>query len=335
MSIARAVHDDARAAFDLPPRPPRDGAVRCKECGNECSIPEGSAGFCGLRTARSGKLVSMAGTRGAGLVQWYHDPLPTNCVASWVCPAGADVGYPEASYSQGPEYGWKNLAVFYESCTFDCLFCQNWHFRSSRPATGRTRSAEEIASTVDDRTSCICYFGGDPSSQMQHALAASRIARERVGDRVLRICWETNGNMQHRHLAKALDLSIESGGCVKFDLKCWTESLHEALTGIGNEVTLDNFEFAAALAHKRPEIPLVVASTLLVPGYVGADEVGKLSRFVASLDPSIPYSLLAFHPNFVMHDLPTTSRREAKEALEAAQGAGLRNVRVGNIHLLS
>jgi pyruvate formate lyase activating enzyme len=170
---------------------------------------------------------------------------------------------------------------------------------------------------------------------MQHALAASRIARERAGGRILRICWETNGNMQRAHLVKALDLSLESGGCIKFDLKCWTGSLHEALTGISNRTTLDNFEFAAAWAQKRPEIPLVVASTLLVPGYVGVDEVASLSRFVASLDSSIPYSLLAFYPNFVMRDLPTTSQREAEEALQAAQGAGLGNVRVGNLHLLS
>jgi hypothetical protein len=36
-----------------------------------------------------------------------------------------------------------------------------------------------------------------------------------------------------------------------------------------------------------------------------------------------------------MSDLPTTSRKEAEEARETARAAGLRRVRVGNLHLLS
>jgi hypothetical protein len=55
---------------------------------------------------------------------------------------------------------------------------------------------------------------------------------------------------------------------------------------------------------------------------------------VASLNPEIPYSLLGFHPQFFMSDLPTTARHIAYECLEAAKQAGLRNVRIGNLHLL-
>jgi pyruvate formate lyase activating enzyme len=308
--------------------------VQCHLCANGCAIAEDAGGFCGLRTCREGKLVSLAGTATDGLVEWYHDALPTNCVAGWVCPAGTGIGYPAVAYTQGPEIGWKNLAVFYASCTLDCLYCQNWHFRRTRSLRNRKSPAEELAAAVDDRTSCICFFGGDPSSQMAHALAAARLARQRAGGRILRICWETNGTMRRADLIQALELALESGGCVKFDLKCWGESLHEALTGASNRAVLESFEFAAGWIAKRPQVPLVVASTLLVPGYVGAEQVGATARFVASLDPTTPYSLLAFHPEFVLRDLPATSRREAEEARAAAAGAGLSNVHVGNTHLL-
>jgi pyruvate formate lyase activating enzyme len=72
-----------------------------------------------------------------------------------------------------------------------------------------------------------------------------------------------------------------------------------------------------------------------VPGYVDPEEVGRIARFIANLNPDIPYALLAFHPHFVMHDLPLTSKGHAQAALEAAQTAGLNNVRIGIIHLLS
>jgi pyruvate formate lyase activating enzyme len=77
-----------------------------------------------------------------------------------------------------------------------------------------------------------------------------------------------------------------------------------------------------------------VASTLLIPGYVEMEEVAKIATFIASLNPGIPYALLAFYPHFFMSDLPTTSRRHAQECLQVAKEAGLNNVRVGNIHLL-
>ncbi len=81
-------------------------------------------------------------------------------------------------------------------------------------------------------------------------------------------------------------------------------------------------------------MPLVIASTLLVPGYVEADQVGQIARFIASINPRIPYALLAFAPQFYMSDLPRTSARHAREAEAAARAAGLVNVRVGNRHLL-
>ena len=73
---------------------------------------------------------------------------------------------------------------------------------------------------------------------------------------------------------------------------------------------------------------------MLVPGYVGKEEVAGIAGFISSLDSDIPYALLAFHPDFLMTDLPVTSRRQAMECLEAARAAGLSRVRLGNIHLL-
>jgi hypothetical protein len=59
-----------------------------------------------------------------------------------------------------------------------------------------------------------------------------------------------------------------------------------------------------------------------------------LARFLAGLDPDIPHSLLAFHPQFYLQDLPITSRQHAGEALAAARAAGMARVRIGNVHLL-
>jgi pyruvate formate lyase activating enzyme len=276
-----------------------------------------------MRTVREGRLVHLAGTPKRGLLHWYPDPLPTNCVADWVCSGHRHLGK-------------HNLAVFYGSCTLDCLFCQNWHFRETDPARDRqgtikAMSAGELADSANLSTHCVCFFGGDPASQMPHALATGK----KLAEQDIAVCWETAGTMHPRLLARAVKLSLESGGCIKFDLKAFDDHLHQALTGCSNARTLENFELAASHIPSRPTPPLVVASTLLLPGYVDTVEVGKIARFIANINPEIPYSLLGFHPNYMIHDLPRTSVSHAQSALDAAKNTGLTNVRIGNRHLLS
>jgi pyruvate formate lyase activating enzyme len=166
---------------------------------------------------------------------------------------------------------------------------------------------------------------------MSHALATSHLLAEQG----VTVCWETNGSMHPRLLERAVDLSLRTGGCVKFDLKAVDGNLHLALTGVSNRRTLENFRRAAQRISERPTVPLVVASTLLMPGYVDAQEVGRVARFIADIDSGIPYALLGFHPHFYVPDLPRTSVRHAEEAEAAARAAGLTRVRIGNRHLLS
>jgi len=203
--LARGVHAITRDGYSLPSQPPRskDGR-KCRICVNSCSMGKGEKGFCGLRGNRDGHLAHLAGTARVGLFRAYHDSLPTNCVGDWVCPGGTDCGYPDHSYRKGPEFGYFNLAVFLVGCSFDCVFCQNWTFRDDLESMGPTNAPEDLASMVNDRTSCICYFGGDPSPQLPFAIRASEIALERNLDRILRICWETNGSMHPGLMRRAL-----------------------------------------------------------------------------------------------------------------------------------
>jgi pyruvate formate lyase activating enzyme len=330
--LAEATHARARQEFAAAPATGHpDTGLRCALCANNCMVEEGGLGYCGLRTVRHGRLVHLGGTPARGLLHWYRDPLPTNCVAMDVC---AGRGRP----------GFHNLAVFYGSCTLNCLFCQNWHFRDLLPTQAelgpdgppdslqrRWISAGELAAVANPRTFCVCYFGGDPASQMPHALAS---AAELAGKGIT-ICWETNGTANRRLMDKAVTLSLQSRGTVKFDLKAHDEIMHRALTGVSNQQTLENFARAARRIRERPEPPLVIASTLLVPGYVDAREVGSIASFIASFSPDIPYVLLGFAPHFFMSDLPRTSKGHASAAASAARAAGLTDVRIGNRHLLS
>jgi pyruvate formate lyase activating enzyme len=84
---------------------------------------------------------------------------------------------------------------------------------------------------------------------------------------------------------------------------------------------LENFSEAVNHSACRRDPPPVIASTLLVPGYLDADEVGRIARFIADINPAIPYVLLGFAPQFLFPDLPRTSVRHAEEAESVAHRA--------------
>jgi pyruvate formate lyase activating enzyme len=272
-----------------------------------------------MRAMQRGRLRHFAGTARRGLVGWYRDPLPTNCVADFFC----------EGHRQG---GKHNLAVFYRACTLNCLFCQNWTFRGATVEDRRAcHSADELADAANQDTHCVCFFGGDPSAQLPHALAAAR----RLHRRGVAICFETNGMGRPALMELAARLVLDSGGVIKVDLKAWDPTLHLALTGADNGPIRSTFSRLARILLREGHPPGLCAATLLVPGYVDAEEVDGIARFIASIDRRIPYSLLAFHPQFQLTDLPTTSFSQAEAALRAAHEAGLHQVRIGNIHLLS
>lgn len=317
-------HRRVREALDLPPTAPKGDGVPCNLCSNECRIPEGGRGYCGLRGNRGGKLDQLVG-RDEALGHTYYDPIPTNCCAAWFCPPCQRRGWRR-------EY---NLAVFYFGCNFDCLFCQNAHHKYLGEGTEITLE-EFVKRALRPGVRCICHFGGSPEPQFPFALRASAAALKEAQSqgRELRICWEWNGCGNHGLVRRATELSLESGGIIKFDLKAWDEQLSLALSGISNRRAYENFAMIAREYLPRAEHRLLTATTLLVPGYVDEEEVGRIAEFIAELDSGIPYSLLIFHGDFVMADLPPTPVDQAIRCYRAAKGAGLGMVKVGNLHLL-
>lgn len=318
------VHWASRQNDGLVPTVPKAGATVCPECANHCRLNEGETGFCHLRTVTDSRIAERY--PGKAVVSWYFDLLPTNCVADWVCSRthcnGASSPY--ACYL-------KNLAVFYGTCSSDCLFCQNISYRGMMGRGTPLMTPSELAAVADDRTACACYFGGDPSCNASHSIETSKLLRE---ERDVKICYETNGLISGKWLQQIADVVWESRGPIKFDLKAYSPELYTALTGVSNTTVLRNFRALAQRGRKREE-EFLIASILLVPGYIGVHEIGKLAAFIASCDPTVPTALLGFYPHHIMSDLPCTSKAHAEAAVKAAQDAGLTNVRIGNTGLLS
>ena len=115
VKISLEVHAKLRVKEGYPPSPPKSpGGLKCNLCSNNCSLKEGETSYCGFRRVENGKMISEV-SESMGKLAYYYDPLPTNCCATWFCPAGTGAGYPKYAARRGPERGFKNLAVFFLS----------------------------------------------------------------------------------------------------------------------------------------------------------------------------------------------------------------------------
>jgi pyruvate formate lyase activating enzyme len=312
--ISSRIHTPVREKYELPLHPPKsDNGVTCRQCANQCRMTNNEIGYCGVRKNQSGKLRNKV-PEGSALASMYLDPIPTNCCAAWFCSGSYQDGY--------------NLAVFFYGCNFDCLFCQNASHKSIREAPVVTED-EMVCKALDQDVRCVCFFGGSPEPQLPFALrVARRIMNE--SNHQKHICWEWNGCGNHVSVKKAVQLSAESGGTVKFDLKAFHPGIVRALCGVDNQQAFHNFK---ALAQQFPDRDLLTSTTLLVSYYVDQCEVDAIAKFISECNPDIPYSLLVFHPDFFMRDLPVTPKQQVEECYEAAK-RHLRRVNIGNKHLL-
>jgi pyruvate formate lyase activating enzyme len=72
--------------------------------------------------------------------------------------------------------------------------------------------------------------------------------------------------------------------------------------------------------------------TLLIPGFNDSrDELQRLTSFVASVSPDIPWHVTAFHGDYKMTEPPNTTAAMLIKAAVIGRDSGLRHVYAGNL----
>jgi pyruvate-formate lyase-activating enzyme len=79
----------------------------------------------------------------------------------------------------------------------------------------------------------------------------------------------------------------------------------------------------------KREFVLEVLS-LYIPNLVEEDQIYEIAKIVADVDDEIPFTILAFFPEFKMMKFRSPSVHEMINAYTLVKGIGLKNVRLGN-----
>jgi pyruvate-formate lyase-activating enzyme len=125
---------------------------------------------------------------------------------------------------------------------------------------------------------------------------------------------------------KNLDLLQEAGvDSVWLDIKAFDDAAHTWLTGCTNKWILG----LAEEILKRKFVLEVLSP--YIPELVETDQLRCIAELLASVSRDIPFTILAFFPEYQMSEFRTPTMREMLEAYDADTSAGLKNVRLGNI----
>ena len=274
--------------------------IRCYSCGHECPIPEGAAGVCKVRFVRDGVL---------------HVP--------WGYVGGVQCDPIEKKPFFHAHPGALAYSFGMLGCDLHCSYCQNWVTSQalrdphavSPPVSATPEALVADAKRLDARVVVSTY--NEPLITSEWAVAIFTKARA-AG---LMTGFVSNGNGTERVLQFVrphIDL-------YKVDLKSFDDRHYRQLGG-----RLEPILFTIRRLHEMGVWIEIV--TLLIPGFNDApEELKRLTAFIASVSPDIPWHVTAFHKDYRMSDPENTTPEMLMGAAAIAKDAGLRFVYAGNI----
>ena len=167
----------------------------------------------------------------------------------------------------------------------------------------------------------IGFTGGDLACQPEfYCLASEQIKGQRED---LWVLFETNG---YGLTPKNLDRFKASGiDAFWLDIKAYDDAIHRRLTGCSNERIL-----RLPYEIKKRHFVLEVLS-LFIPGWVEADQIEKIAQILSEVDPQIPYTILAFFPEYQLMKVPSPNLQQMLDTYTRVKDRGIKNVRLGNI----
>jgi len=104
----------------------------------------------------------------------------------------------------------------------------------------------------------------------------------------IRTLLTTNGsNLNEKIIEKLEEVGLSS---VRVSIKAYDENIHKVYTGQTNKQVLNNFKL---LANSQIKLS---AESILILGLVEYGEIERIAKFIANIDPAIPYRIDGFMP---------------------------------------
>ncbi|MGB7572319.1 MAG: radical SAM protein [Thermodesulfobacteriota bacterium] len=165
----------------------------------------------------------------------------------------------------------------------------------------------------------VAFTGGDLTCRPEFYVECTRLIK---AETQLWVLVETNGyGLTPQNLDALKEAGVDS---FWLDIKAYDGTDHKWLTGCFNR----NILKLPGEIVKRGFVLEVLS--LYIPNLVETLQLKKIAQLIFDVDPEIPFTILAFFPEYQMKRYKSPKISEMIEAYMGAKAAGLRNVRLGN-----
>ena len=276
--------------------------VRCVSCGHCCPIPDGQPGVCKVRYNQGGTLY-----------------VPWGYVAGTQCDPIEKKPFFHA-HPGALAYSFGMLG-----CDLHCAYCQNWVTSQALRDPGaispplETSPDSLVRDAVAQGAKALVSTYNEPLITSEWAVAVFKEAKA-AG---LLTAFVSNGN----GTPQVLDYVRPWLDLYKVDLKSFDDRHYHELGGRIAPI-LDSIR----RIHDMGLWLEIV--TLLIPGFNdSADELHRLTEFIAIISPDIPWHVTAFHGDYKMQNdvARDTTAEDLLRAVEIGQQSGLRYIYAGNL----
>jgi pyruvate-formate lyase-activating enzyme len=166
----------------------------------------------------------------------------------------------------------------------------------------------------------VAFTGGDVTCCPDFFAECARLIKKQTK---LWVLIETNG---YGLTPQNLDCLKESGvDAFWLDIKAFDAETHKWLTGCPNDRIL---ELPQEIIRRGFELEVL---SLYIPDRVEADDLENIARILTAADADIPFTILAFFPEYNMKDHASPTVVEMVGAYRRVKAVGLKNIRLGNI----
>ena len=276
--------------------------ISCFLCSHHCLIPDGKFGICNVRENRGGVLYTHAYGE---IIAQHIDPIEKKPLYHFLP-------------------GSRSFSIATIGCNFQCGFCQNWQISQVKEAKALGLRSEEVKPEDVVRqakrsgTKSISYTYSEPTIFFEYAYEISQLAKKEGLFNV----FVTNGYMT-KEMIQTIYPYLDAAN---IDLKSFRDDYYRKTCKGRLAPVLESIE-----RMKKLNIWIEV-TTLLVPGQNDSEEeLREIADFLVQLDPSIPWHISRFYPQYKMEDLESTPLGTLNQAYEIGKNAGLRYVYLGNV----
>ena len=272
-----------------------DGRLRCQLCPHACYLADGQVGLCGVRRSQAGRLeLPFAGAVSALAV----DPIEKKPLYHFLP-------------------GTKAFSVGYLGCNLHCPFCQNYHISQEFTVQPQRLSAAELVqAAIESGCPSLAHTYSEPLIHAEFVIEAMRLARLAGLKNILVSNGYANGPV--------MAAVYEYCDAINIDLKSWRTDWYAS--ELGGDLATVKASIALAV-QKRIHIEV---TTLVIPGKTDDPAaIEAAARWLASLDPDIPWHLSAYRPMYRYTIAPT--RLASLQSLVSLACRQLRHVHGGNL----